>query len=187
MKTTALAFLLSLVLLPTSWAAPASAITLKKVHLCCDSCVRGVEKSIQGIEGVTVKADKDAGTVTLESSDKRAVQKALNALAAGGYFGQSDKPELRPVAPNGTKGKTVQSVIVTGVHLCCGGCVKAIDRAVKQTPGATGHTAKKNAVTFEVTGSFIDQKFFEALQREGLNGRVTSHSAPEPAGSASDH
>jgi len=190
MKISTLSILAALALGPTTFAEDTS-VTLKHVHLCCDECVRGVGRSVKGIDGVTVTSDKDAETVVLTGSDKRALQKAADAMAAGGYFGVSEKPKFKPVAVNGTEGKMVHSMIVTGVHLCCGGCVDAVDRAIKQTPGATGHTAKKHSKTFVVSGNFNDQKFFEALQQEGLNGKVTTHAEPDPieppSKSKSDH
>lgn len=147
-------------------------LTLKDVHLCCDACVKGAEKSIKDLKGVTFKADKDAETVTLTAADKASLQKAADAMAAGGYYGKSDS-DIKPVAKTGAKNTNVKSIIVAGAHMCCPGCVKAVDRAIKETPGATGHTAKKGSVTFVVNGDFNDQKFFEALQKEGLNGHVT--------------
>ncbi|MGZ8939308.1 MAG: heavy-metal-associated domain-containing protein [Limisphaerales bacterium] len=149
-----------------------STITLKNVHLCCGACVKGVERSVKDIEGVTVKADEDSGMVKLTSSDKAKLQKAADAMAEGGYFGVSDKSDFKPVAKTGAKGEKVQSLTVAGAHLCCPGCVKAVDRAVKNTPGATGHTATKNAETFVVKGEFNDQQFFEALQKEGLSAKI---------------
>lgn len=151
-------------------------VTLKNVHLCCGACVEAAEKALNGLEGVTLKADEDSETVTVSSSDKAKVQKALNALADGGYFGESDKADFKPVAKTGAKGQKVQSLSVAGVHLCCPGCVKAVDRAIKNTPGAKAHTAKKNVETFTVTGDFNDEKFFEALQKEGLSGKVAKTS-----------
>jgi periplasmic mercuric ion binding protein len=159
-----------------SAVAADSSVTLKKVHLCCEACVKGVQKSTKDIEGVTVKADEDSESVTLTSADKATLQKAVNALAEGGYFGESDNAEIKPMAKTGAKGEKVQSLTVGGVHLCCPGCVKAVDRAIKNTPGATGHTAKKNAETFVVSGDFNDQKFFEELQKEGLSGKVAKAS-----------
>lgn len=179
MKTPALIILVSLTFSSAVLAADTS-VTLTHVHLCCGECVRGVERSIKGIEGVTLKADKDAGTVTLAGSNKRTLQKAVNAIAAGGYFGVSDTPGIKPVARTGARGKMVHSMIVTGTHMCCGGCANAVDRAIKNTPGATSHTAKKHSVTFVVNGNFNDQRFFEALQQEGLSGKVTTKPAPEP-------
>lgn len=150
-----------------------SKATLKGVHLCCNSCVHGAEDAVKGLKGVSLKADKDAETVELTAPDSATLQKAADRLAAAGYFGVSDDGGIKPLAKTGASNKNVKSMIVAGTHLCCGGCVKAVDKAVKETPGAMAHTAKKNGKTFVVTGDFNDQKFFEALQKEGLSGRVT--------------
>ena len=57
---------------------------ISDVHLCCPSCVKGVEKAVADVADVTVAVDKTAGTVTLTGPDKASVQKAANApLAAG--------------------------------------------------------------------------------------------------------
>lgn len=151
-----------------------TSVTLKNVHLCCEPCVKGAERAVEGIKGITMKADEDSGTVTLAGSEKAQVQKAANALAAGGYFGANENSDFKPVAQTGAKGEKVQSLVVSGAHLCCAGCVKAVDRAVRNTPGAAGHTAKKNAERFMVNGNFNDQAFFEALHKEGLSGKIVN-------------
>ena len=171
MKIPGLLVVASLAAASMAFAADSS-VTFKKVHLCCEACIKGVERSLKDIEGVSLKADEDSESVTLTSSDKAKLQKAANAMAEGGYFGESDNPDIKPVAKTGAKGQKVESLEVTGVHLCCPGCVKAVDRALKNTPGAKAHTAKKNVEKFVVTGDFNDQKFFEALQKEGLSGKV---------------
>jgi len=61
---------------------------------------------------------------------------------------------------------------IEGVHLCCGKCVKAVDKAVKSVPGVKEQTATKGAKSFEVTGDFNDQEVFTALQKEGLSGKI---------------
>ena len=175
MKNYAFLVALSLTLLPAAFALD-STVTLKNVHLCCKSCVKGAQHAVEKIEGLTMKADQDSESVTLTSSDKTKLQEAVNALAAGGYFGTSDNSDIKPMAKAGAKGEKVHLLDVSGVHLCCNGCVKAVDRALKNTPGATEHTAKKNAESFQVKGEFNDQKFVEALHQEGLNGKVSKAS-----------
>jgi copper chaperone CopZ len=61
---------------------------------------------------------------------------------------------------------------VEGVHLCCGKCVTAVDKAVKSVSGVKNHTAVKNAESFEVTGDFNDREVFTALQKAGLTGKA---------------
>src|SRR6266581_2169925 len=145
---------------------------ISDVHLCCPSCVKGVEKAVADVADVTVAVDKTAGTVTLTGPDKASVQKAANALVAAGYFGKSSDAAIKLANDTGAKGKKVQTLKLEGVHLCCGKCVSAVDKAVKSVPGVKEHTAKKNAESFEVTGDFNDTEVLEALQKAGLCGRV---------------
>jgi copper chaperone CopZ len=145
---------------------------ISDVHLCCKGCVEGVEKAVAKVEGVKADVDQDDGTVTLTGPDAATLQKAADALIAAGYFGKCDEAGVKLSSVTGAKGEKVQSLKIEGVHLCCGKCVKAVDRAVKSVPGAKEHNAVKGAKSFEVTGDFNDQELFTALQKEGLTGRV---------------
>jgi copper chaperone CopZ len=155
-------------------AVQADEVKFSKVHLCCNGCEKAAVKAGTSVEGVKVAVDQDAETLTLSGSSKADLQKAANAVAAAGFYGKSGDADVKMRAKTGAKGNKVSSLQVTGVHLCCGACVKAVARAVEATPGATGHTARKQAKTFEVTGSFTDRDFFKALRDNGLNGRVGS-------------
>jgi copper chaperone CopZ len=163
-----LAVLVSLTL--TSSAADVTS-KLSDVHLCCKGCVNAVEKAVGEVDGAKAEIDADAGTVTLSGPNKATVQKAANALVKAGYFGKSEGG-VKLDSATGATGKNVQSVRVEGVHLCCGKCVKAVDKAVKSVNGAKQHNATKGAKTFEVTGDFNDKELFAALQKEGLAGKV---------------
>jgi len=133
-----------------------------------------VEKAVAPVKGVTASVDKDAETVTLTGSDKAEVQKAADALVAAGYFGKSSNDEIKLAANSGAKGTKVQTLKLEGVHLCCGKCVSAVDKAVKSVAGVKEHTAKKNAESFEVTGDFNDKEVISALQKAGLTGKVAN-------------
>ena len=145
---------------------------ISDVHLCCQSCVKGVQKAVADLKGVTATVDEDAETVSLAGADAATVQKAADALVAAGYFGTSSNPEIKLAASTGASGKKVQTLKLEGVHLCCGKCVSAVDKAVKSVPGVKEQTAVKNAKTFEVTGDFNDKEVFDALQKAGLTGKV---------------
>ena len=155
----------------SAWAADVTA-KISDVHLCCKNCVTGVEKAVGEVQGVTASVDKDAGTVSLTGPDTATVQKAANALVAAGYFGKSSDPAVKVAADGGAKGRKVQSLKLEGVHLCCGRCVSAVDKAVKSVAGVKEQTAKKNADSFEVTGDFNDREVVEALHKAGLTGKV---------------
>ncbi len=146
-------------------------VTLTDVHLCCQSCVKGVDKAIADVAGLTAKADEDTDTVTLTGPDTATVQKGADALVAAGYFGKSSDATIKIDPKTGAKNEKVSSIKIEGVHLCCGKCVKAVNEALATVPGVTGNTATKGAKSFEVRGSFNDKDVFDALQKEGLTGR----------------
>ena len=153
---------------------PAAEVTTKlsDVHLCCQSCVKGVKAAVSKVPGATTSVDADEGTVTLNGPDLATVQKAADAVVRAGYFGKSSDPSIKLASDTGAGGHNVQSMKVEGVHLCCGKCVSAVDKAVKSVPGVKAHTAVKNAESFDVTGDFNDQAVFAALQKAGLTGKV---------------
>jgi copper chaperone CopZ len=168
MKTTFAAFILALTL--TARAADVT-VTLTDVHLCCQSCVKGVARAVADVAGLTAKADEDAGTVTLTGPDTATVQKGADALVAAGFFGKSSDAAIKINADTGAKNQTVSAIKIEGLHLCCGKCVKAVKAALDTVPGVTGNTAAKGAKSFEVTGNFNDKDVFDALQKAGLTGQ----------------
>jgi copper chaperone CopZ len=145
---------------------------LSGVHLCCPSCVKGVNKAVEGVQGVTATANQEQGIVTLTGPDTAAVQKAADALVAAGYYGKSSDPAIKLNGETGAKGKNVKSLEVENVHLCCGKCVKAVTTALGDVKGVTGNTATKGAKSFTVTGNFNDKEVFSALQKNGLTGQA---------------
>ena len=152
-------------------AADASA-TITDVHLCCKGCVSGVGKAVGTVPDAKAAVDQDARTVTLTAPDAATLQKAADALVQAGYFGKCSDNSVKLDASTGAKGEKVQSLKIEGVHLCCGKCVKAVDHAVKSVDGVKEQTATKGATSFEVTGDFNDQQVLDALQKEGLTGKV---------------
>ena len=143
---------------------------IEKVHLCCDSCVKGVNKAIEGVSGVTADSDKDAMTVILKGPDKATVQKAADALIEAGYWGESSDVKIESMT--GAKDKKVQTAKITGVHLCCPKCVKAVDKITKGVSGVASEDATKGAKSFTVTGDFNEKELMDALQKGGLTGKI---------------
>jgi periplasmic mercuric ion binding protein len=170
MKSSILA-LITITALATVGRAETS-VKLSDVHLCCKSCVTGVEKAVAKAKGVTAAVDKDAGTVTLTAADKAAVQGGVDALVAAGYYGKTDSTEVALKDMTGAKDGKVSSLMVSDVHLCCGKCVTAVQKALDKVKGVTGNTAEKNAKTFEVKGDFNPKEVFAALHAAGLTGKA---------------
>ncbi len=147
-------------------------VKLSNVHLCCDKCVKGVDKAVSGT-GVTAQCDKAAGTVSLTAADSATAQKAVDALVAAGYYGESSDAAVKVAADTGASDAKVQSMTVTGVHLCCGKCVKAVHAALQKVPGVKEDTASKDSATFDVTGDFSPKDVFAELNKAGLTGKVS--------------
>src|SRR5260370_32967515 len=94
MKT--VAFFVSIALAFTSLVSAAdSAAKITNVHLCCKSCVTGVEKAVGAVPDAKATVDQDAGTVTLTGPDAATVQKAADALVAAGYFGKGSDSNVK--------------------------------------------------------------------------------------------
>src|SRR5258708_5999355 len=102
---------LASMLLVVSWTAQAaeSSVKLSHVHLCCNGCVKGVDKAIADVSGASAQSDKEAGTVTITAPDTATAQKAVDALVAAGYFGTSSDPAVKVNAKSGAKNAKVQS------------------------------------------------------------------------------
>lgn len=171
MKTILVSAFVTAALALSARAADVS-VKLTDVHLCCQSCVKGVQKAVGGVSGVTATSDMDDDTVSLTGPDTATVQKAVNALTAAGYYGKSSDPSITVNADTGAKDQKVQSMKVDDVHLCCGKCVKAVDKALGTVPGVTGNTAEKGAKSFTISGDFNEKDVMMELQKAGLTGHV---------------
>src|SRR4051812_23216412 len=171
MKLASLSFLLAISVSLSASGAETSA-KISGVHLCCKSCVVGVEKALDKVPGAKAEIDSGNGTIVLSGPNTATVQKAADALVDAGYFGTSSDPAIKINSSTGAKNQKVTSLKLENVHLCCAKCVKAADRAIKSVPGVAGDNATKNAKSFEVTGDFNDQAVFTALQNEDLTGKA---------------
>ena len=152
----------------------AADVKLTDVHLCCQSCVKGVTKAVSGVSGVTATSSMDDDTVSLTGPDTATLQKAVDALTAAGYYGKCSDPSIKVNAETGAKDQKVQSMKVDDVHLCCGKCVKAVGEALGSVAGVTGNTAAKGAKSFTISGDFNEKDAMAALQKAGLTGHVAN-------------
>jgi copper chaperone CopZ len=147
-------------------------VELKGVHLCCPACTKTVAETLKKVEGAQGKCDQKAKTVTITAKDDETAQKALDALAAAGFHGDTGNKDLAIKDDSGaTKGK-VKSLTITGVHNCCNACCKAIKTTVGKVSGVTGDTAKPKEDTFDVTGEFDAAELVKALHDAGFHVKV---------------
>ena len=149
-----------------------TSVKLSDVHLCCQSCVKGIDKAVAKVPGVTAKSDMDDKTVSLTGPDTAALQKAVDSIVAAGYYAKSSDAAIKVSTETGAKNEKVQSLKVEDTHVCCGSCVKAINKALGGVSGVTGNDAKKGETSFTITGDFNDKDAMDALQKAGITGHV---------------
>jgi copper chaperone CopZ len=171
MKSILISSFLALALTLSVRAADVS-VKLTDVHLCCQSCVKGVNKAVAPVSGAKAVSDMDEGTVSVTGPDTQTVQKAVDKLVAAGYYGKSSDPAITVNSETGAKDEKVKSLKVEGVHLCCGSCVKAVNKVLGGVSGVTDNTAAKGATSFTINGDFNEKDAMAALQKAGLTGHV---------------
>ena len=104
------------------WAAPAWAaetkVELKSVHMCCDGCAKEVSKILDKVEGVTgVACHQKARTARFTAADAKAAQRAIDALAEGGFYGDTGgSKDFAFKDDSGVKPGKVKSLTVSGFH-----------------------------------------------------------------------
>lgn len=159
------------------WANPTPAaetqVELKNVHMCCGGCAKEVTAILKKVEGVTgVTCDQKANTAKFTAADAKTAQRALDALAAGGFHGQTRSKEYDFKDDSGVKAGKVKSLTVTGFHNSCQGCVDSFREAIKDVKGVTGDTAKSKVITAEITGDFDAAELVKALNKAGFHVKV---------------
>jgi periplasmic mercuric ion binding protein len=143
-----------------------------KTHLCCPQCVTAVGTILKGVDGVTGKCDQKASTVTIAAKDDATAQKAVDALAAGGFHGDTGSKTVTIKDDSGVEKGKVKSLTITNIHDCCGRCNTAIKAAVAKVDGVKADTATAKKDTFEVTGDFDAEAVIKALNDAGFHAKV---------------
>ena len=150
--------------------AHAEEVKVKDMHLCCGACVKAVQKTLQGVEGISgVAVNKDAGSVTFQSRDQASAQKGVKALYDAGFYGESSVPGTEPKAPTEKK----DQVSISHLHLCCGGCVKSAEAALKKVDGVTSVSAEQKQGKMTLSGNDISlAETLKALHQAGFHATV---------------
>lgn len=151
-------------------------VTIKGVHLCCGSCSDGAEAALEGLKGIT-KAGTDRNTklISFQAESKEAALEALKSLAKEGFYGTATfgKDELKWPESGAKKGEKVSTIVIEGVHLCCGACVTGSKEALEKVPGATEIDVDRNAQIITVRGKEIDEvATIAALNKGGFFGKI---------------
>jgi copper chaperone CopZ len=156
-------------------ASPARAdvrVEVKGTHLCCPACTAAVNKVLKEIPDVKGGVDQRRRVIHIIAPDDKAAQKALDALSAAGFYGQTGNKALELKDDSGVKPGKVESLSLTGVHNCCGACCRAIKQTLKKVSGVTGDTAEPKSGSFKVTGNFEAADVVKALNSAGFSVKV---------------
>ena len=174
MKFSCVAAVVALSFVAVPALAVETAVELKHVHMCCEGCAKEVAKILGKVEGVTgVSTDQESTSAKFTAKDGKAAQKALDALAAGGFHGDAGaSKEFAFKDDSGVKPGKVKSLTVTGFHNSCGGCVKSFREAIQGVKGVAGDNAKAKVTTAEVTGDFDAAELVKALNQAGFHVKV---------------
>ena len=153
-----------------------TSVTIKGVHLCCSSCSEGAEAALEGLKGIT-KAGTDRNTklIAFQAETKDDALAALKALAKEGFYGTAlfGKEELKWPESGAKKGQKVPTVMIEGVHLCCGACVTGAKEALEKLEGASGISIDRNTEIITVNGKELDEiAVVSALNKGGFFGTV---------------
>src|SRR5262245_17020655 len=146
-------------------------VTTCDTHLCCGACVKAVDATLKDMAGVKFESSQASKTIAITADNDEAAQKAVDALAAAGFYGKLDNAKIKykPVAASDA---TAEKIQITGIHNCCGQCTTAIKKAVTSVSGVTGTDVKNKDTTFTVEGKFRPAEVVNALLKAGFNAQV---------------
>lgn len=156
--------------------APTTEVTVKGVHLCCQSCSDGAESALEGIKGVSKPGtDRNTKLITFQAESKDAALEGIKSLAKEGFYGTAlyGKEELKWPDSGAKKGNKVPTVVIEGLHLCCGACVTGAKEALEKLEGASEIQVDRTAEKITVTGKELDEAVvISALNKGGFFGTI---------------
>ena len=157
---------------------PVTKIEVKGMHLCCGGCEGGAKGAVEGGGGKEASTDKASGTLTFTVANDAAAVKALEKLAAAGFWGTIDSKTLKlnddsgTVLPPKAKAIKVSSATWKGAHNCCDGCNKALKEAIKGVEGVTSDDCAAKSDKFTVKGEYNPADLIKAIHAAGYHAKL---------------
>jgi len=161
-------------------------VEVKGMHLCCGGCEGGAKGAVEGGGAKEASTDKASGTLTFSVANDAAAVKALEKLAAAGFWGTIDSKTIALKDDSGTvlgpKAKPVQvsSGTFKGAHNCCDGCNKALKEAIKGVEGVESEDCKAKEATFTVKGKFDPAAVIKAIHGAGYHAKLDKADVIKP-------
>jgi copper chaperone CopZ len=166
---------------------PVVKVEVKGMHLCCGGCEGGAKGAVEGGGAMEASTDKASGTLTFSVADDAAAVKALEKLAAAGFWGTIDsktialKDDSGTVLPPKAKPVQVSSGTFKGAHNCCDACNKALVEAIKGVEGVESEECKAKEATFTVKGAYDPAALVKAVNAAGYHVTLDKADVIKPA------
>jgi periplasmic mercuric ion binding protein len=144
-------------------------------HLCCAACDKAVKEILGNVKGVSaVKVDrKAADKVTFTAESEAVANDALTALHKGGFACELTAGSKKFSAPKTMVNVKGDEIVVTGSHVCCGACIKAVKALFKDAEITVNGTGTIRDII--VKGKNLDgQVVLDTLEKGGFSGTVQS-------------
>jgi copper chaperone CopZ len=146
---------------------------IKGAHICCGQCVKVVKGVLEKVDGLSdLKVDQKTKTVTFTAKDKKAAESALAAMYDAGFAGTGKYDDAAiKLATTKQSNSKADAVTVTGVHACCGQCVKALKGLFPDAEVKVAGAGPQKDVT--ITGKDLNPaQVLQKLNETGFNGKI---------------
>ena len=152
--------------------ASAGTVAVKGTHLCCGGCQAGAEEALSEVEGLSdISADVNTKVISYKAASDKAAAAGIEALAAAGFYGTAthDAKKLAYPDSGAKKGMKSNSILLSGLHLCCTACVTASQKSLEEVKGVALIDLDRNEQTIKLTGDAIDvPEAIAALNKAGF-------------------
>jgi copper chaperone CopZ len=150
--------------------ANAGKVEIKGGHICCPPCVNAIVGVLKKVDGVTDPAAVKNGAITFTSNNDKTTAAAIIALADAGFIGVAtdDGKDVKVDLPTPKGGDKLDSITVTGTHICCPNCQSALQALF---PDDKMEFLDKK--TLKINGDNLDKAaVLEVLRKAGFNGKI---------------
>ena len=170
------AFMFLAFLLASAGTLLAGDVVVSETHLCCGSCVSAVKEALGDVEGVSgVSADQNTKIIRFTAADDNAAEAAIESLAEYGFYGKAKhgKESLAFPDSGAKKDAKVETLVLEGVHLCCGSCVTGAKKSLDNVSGVSTIEIDRTEGRITLKGADITvTKAVAALNAGGFYAKV---------------
>jgi len=128
------------------------------------------------VDGVSkISCDLNTKVISYQADSDKSAAAGIKALAEAGFYGTAshDKKRLKYPVSGAKKGTKSNSIMLSGVHLCCTACVTASQKALEEVKGVTLIDIDRNEKTIKLTGDAIGiPEAIAALNKAGFFCRL---------------